>query len=109
MGRSVGSLGNADSQFAHAFGEAQRIQNLRERAGPLQHLVPLREFRNCLKEMDSFIEPFIQEALHHSPEDLDDKAAKSAGGATWLQSVAEFTRDRKGKRAILEYQSSCGS
>lgn len=42
------------------------------------------------------MEPFIQDALHHSPEDLNEKGANS-GGATWLHSVAEFTRDRQGK------------
>ncbi|KAL8721706.1 MAG: hypothetical protein Q9225_001656 [Loekoesia sp. 1 TL-2023] len=95
LGRSVGSLGNADSQFAHAFGEVQRIQNIRTRAGPLQRFVPLREFRKGLRVMDSFIEPFVQDALRHSPEELDEKKAKSTGGTTWLHSVAEFTRDRK--------------
>ncbi|KAI4191103.1 MAG: hypothetical protein L6R41_000324 [Letrouitia leprolyta] len=94
LGRSVDSLGNADSQFAQAFGEVQRLQNVRARAGPLQHFVPLKEFRKGLKVMDSFMEPFIQDALHHSPEDLNEKGANS-GGATWLHSVAEFTRDRQ--------------
>ncbi|KAL8943420.1 MAG: hypothetical protein Q9216_001058 [Gyalolechia sp. 2 TL-2023] len=95
LGRSVDSLGNTDSQFAQAFGEVQRIQNIRVRAGPLQHLVPRQEFRKGLRIMDSFIEPFIQDALRHSPEELDEKGAKSTGGSTWLHSVAEFTRDRK--------------
>lgn len=48
--------------------------------------------------MDSFIEPFVQDALRHSPEELDEKEAKSTGGTTWLHSVAEFTRDRKGNQ-----------
>lgn len=46
--------------------------------------------------MDSFIEPFVQDALNHSPEELDEKEAQSTNGSTWLQSVARFTRDRKG-------------
>ncbi|KAL9600753.1 MAG: hypothetical protein Q9219_002994 [cf. Caloplaca sp. 3 TL-2023] len=95
LGRSVGSLGNVDSQFAHAFNEVQRIQNIRERAGGLQYFVPLREFRKGLKVMDSFFEPFVQDALHHSPEESDEKRARSDGGSTWLHSVAESTRDRK--------------
>ncbi|KAL9029491.1 MAG: hypothetical protein Q9196_002274 [Gyalolechia fulgens] len=87
----VDSLGNADSQFAQAFGEVLRTQNIRLRAGPLQHLVPLRNFRKGLRVMDSFIEPFIRDALG----ELDDKCSKSTGGSTWLHSVAEFTRDRQ--------------
>ncbi|KAL8675055.1 MAG: hypothetical protein Q9168_000538 [Polycauliona sp. 1 TL-2023] len=96
LGRSVGSLGNADSQFAHAFAEVQRIQNTKQRAGPFHSLVPSKNFWKGLKVMDDFIEPFIQDALHHSPQELDEKETKSSSGSTWLQSVARFTRDRKG-------------
>lgn len=92
------SLGNADSDFAKAFGEVQRIQTVRERAGPLQRFVPLQEYRKGLKVMDSFIEPFVQDALRYSPAELDEKEAKES---TWLQSVAKFTRDRKGKSSTL--------
>ncbi|KAL8900661.1 MAG: hypothetical protein Q9192_000960 [Flavoplaca navasiana] len=95
LGRSVGSLGNADAQFARAFGDVQRIQNIRQRAGPFQVLVPLKKFWEGLKVMDAFIEPFVQDALNHSPEELDEKETKSGSGSTWLQSVARFTRDRK--------------
>ncbi|KAL8777315.1 MAG: hypothetical protein Q9213_007919 [Squamulea squamosa] len=95
LGRSVDSLGNGESQFAHAFSEVQRIQNTRARAGPFQHLVPSKNFWKGLKVMDSFIEPFIQDALNFSPEELDEKEAKSGNESTWLQSVAKFTRDRK--------------
>ncbi|KAI4110969.1 MAG: hypothetical protein LQ339_000971 [Xanthoria mediterranea] len=95
LGRSVGSLGNPDSQFAQAFGEVQRIQNMRQRAGPFQPLVPMTNFWKGLKVIDSFIEPFVQDALNNSPEELDEKEAKSMNGSTWLQSVARFTRDRQ--------------
>ncbi|KAL8999222.1 MAG: hypothetical protein Q9169_001887 [Polycauliona sp. 2 TL-2023] len=95
LGRSVGSLGNADSQFAHAFGEVQRIQNTLQRAGPFHSLVPSKNFWKGLKVMDAFIEPFVQDALNHSPQELDEKETKSSNGSTWLQSVARFTRDRK--------------
>ncbi|KAL8659577.1 MAG: hypothetical protein Q9226_000358 [Calogaya cf. arnoldii] len=98
LGRSVGSLGNPDSQFAHAFGEVQRIQNMRQRTGPFQRLVPSRNFWKGLKVMDAFIEPFIQDALNYSPEELDEKEVQSKTGSTWLQSVARFTRDRKAIR-----------
>ncbi|KAL8757781.1 MAG: hypothetical protein Q9184_004119 [Pyrenodesmia sp. 2 TL-2023] len=65
------------------------------RAGPLKHLVPLKEFWKGLKTMDAFIEPFVQEALCYTPDELDEKESKSTGGTTWLHSVAKFTRDRK--------------
>ncbi|KAL8690227.1 MAG: hypothetical protein Q9218_004278 [Villophora microphyllina] len=91
LGRSVDSLGNADSEFAKAFDEVQRIQTIRARAGPLQRFVPLQTFRRGLKLMASFIEPFIQEALHKGPGELDEKEGKEV---TWLDSVAKFTRDR---------------
>ncbi|KAL8845606.1 MAG: hypothetical protein Q9176_000242 [Flavoplaca citrina] len=95
LGRSVGSLGNADAQFARAFGDVQRIQNIRQRAGPFQVLVPLKKFWEGLKVMDAFIEPFVQDALNHTPEELDEKETESSSGSTWLQSVARFTRDPK--------------
>lgn len=49
--------------------------------------------------MDTFIEPFVQDALRYTPDELDENEAKSAGGTTWLHSVAKFTRDRKGKHS----------
>ncbi|KAL8738307.1 MAG: hypothetical protein Q9181_000896 [Wetmoreana brouardii] len=103
LGRSVDSLGNMDSDFAKAFGEVQRIQTIRGRAGPMQRFVPLQSFYKGLKVMDSFIEPFVQDALHSSssssPQKVwdDEKEPKESSGSTttWLQSVARFTRDRK--------------
>lgn len=52
--------------------------------------------------MDAFIEPFVQDALLNTPEELDEKEldekeARSSGNTTWLHSVARFTRDRQGK------------
>lgn len=47
--------------------------------------------------MDAFIEPFVQDALLNTPEELDEKEARSSGDTTWLHSVARFTRDRQGK------------
>ncbi|KAL8966211.1 MAG: hypothetical protein Q9183_003471 [Haloplaca sp. 2 TL-2023] len=65
---------------------------MRERAGPMQRFMPLSEYRRSLKVMDSFIEPFVQDALRFSPAELDEKEAKES---SWLHSVAKFTRDRK--------------
>ncbi|KAI4288177.1 MAG: hypothetical protein L6R35_002564 [Caloplaca aegaea] len=45
--------------------------------------------------MDAFIEPFVQDALLNTPEELDEKEARSSGDTTWLHSVARFTRDRQ--------------
>ncbi|KAI4104041.1 MAG: hypothetical protein L6R37_003523 [Teloschistes peruensis] len=91
LGRSANSLGNADSDFALAFDEVQRIQTIRVRSGPFQHFVPLWTFRRGLKVMASFIEPFVQEALCKDAGELGEKEGKES---TWLDSVARFTRDR---------------
>lgn len=93
LGRSANSLGNADSDFALAFDEVQRIQTIRVRSGPFQHFVPLWTFRRGLKVMASFIEPFVQEALCKDAGELGEKEGKES---TWLDSVARFTRDRTG-------------
>ena len=96
LGRSVGSLGSADSQFAQAFGEVQRVQNLLARAGPFQPLLPRRSFREGLKVINTFIEPFIQDTLRLSPEQLNEKDSAFSDEPTFLHSLAKFTRDREG-------------
>ncbi|KAL8959416.1 MAG: hypothetical protein Q9193_003720 [Seirophora villosa] len=81
--------------FNGAFAKVQSIQNMRMRAGPLKHFVPLREFRKSLRTIDAFIEPFIQDALRYTPEELDEKETRSIEDTTLLRSVAKFTRDRQ--------------
>ncbi|KAI4277906.1 MAG: hypothetical protein L6R38_005347 [Xanthoria sp. 2 TBL-2021] len=99
LGRSVGSLAHADPSFAHAFNEVQRVQALKTRAGPFGWLIPKRSFREGLKVMDEFIEPFIQDTLRFSAQQLEDQALKS-GHRTFLHGLATFTKDRKGDISI---------
>ncbi|KAL8704176.1 MAG: hypothetical protein Q9201_002674 [Fulgogasparrea decipioides] len=99
LGRSVDSLGNVDSDFAKAFEEVQRIQTIRARAGPMQRFVPMQSFYKGLEVINSFIEPFVQDALHSSSaqglSDDEKEPKENSSSTTWLQSVAKFTRDRK--------------
>ncbi|KAL8710302.1 MAG: hypothetical protein Q9220_005072 [cf. Caloplaca sp. 1 TL-2023] len=94
LGRSVGSLTNADSSFAKSYNEVLRKQTLKMRAGPLGRLVPMRSFWKGLMAINDFIEPFIQDTLSLSISELEDQAAKSEN-QTFLHSLARFTKDRK--------------
>jgi cytochrome P450 len=94
LGSSSGSLENSQVQFAEAFAEAQRVQNIIARAGPLIPLIPKSSFRKALKQINEFVEPFIERALRLSQQELDEKT-KSDEGYTFLHALASFTRDRK--------------
>jgi cytochrome P450 len=94
LGNSSGSLENSQVQFAEAFAEAQRVQNIIARAGPLIPLIPKSSFRKALKQINEFVEPFIERALRLSQQELDEKT-KSDEGYTFLHALASFTRDRK--------------
>ncbi|KAF8853365.1 putative cytochrome 52A4 [Acephala macrosclerotiorum] len=94
LGRSVGSLEVPEQEFASAFGEVQRVQNLIARAGPFHPLVPRRSFFRGIKIIDDFVHPFIEQTLRLSPEELATKT-KSEEGYTFLHALAGFTRDRK--------------
>ncbi|EPE29570.1 Cytochrome P450 [Glarea lozoyensis ATCC 20868] len=94
LGRSVGNLENHEVAFAEAFGEVQKWQNIIARSGPMNKLVPRKQFFKHLKTLNEFVEPFIDEALALSPEELATKS-KSDEGYTFLHALAAFTRDRK--------------
>ena len=94
LGSSSGSLENSQVQFAEAFAEAQRVQNIIARAGPLIPFIPKSSFRKALKHINEFVEPFIERALRLSQQELDEKT-KSDEGYTFLHALASFTRDRK--------------
>ena len=49
--------------------------------------------------MDECIEPFIQDTLKFSTQQLEDQALKS-GHSIFLHSLATFTKDRKGNDSI---------
>ncbi|KAI4216873.1 MAG: hypothetical protein LQ351_000822 [Letrouitia transgressa] len=93
LGRSVDSLGHPDRPFAKAFAEVQRVQTMIARAGPFQRFVSRRTFYESLAIMNSFIEPFIQETLKSSPQELEEKH-KSTSRESFLDALGKFTRDR---------------
>ncbi|TVY40719.1 Cytochrome P450, partial [Lachnellula occidentalis] len=114
LGRSAGSLENPELEFAEAFAEIQRIQSVLTRAGsaiippptPLPHAPVLTQVRYLnkffprttlnkkLKILNEFVNPFIDDALRLTPEDLATKT-KSEEGYTFLHALAGFTRDRQ--------------
>ncbi|KAK2626072.1 hypothetical protein QTJ16_004334 [Diplocarpon rosae] len=93
LGSSLGSLEVPEQAFAEAFGEVQRVQNIIARAGPLKKLVPRASFHAGIKTINSFVNPYIEQALALSPAELTSKT-KSEQGYTFLHALASFTRDR---------------
>lgn len=65
---------------------------------PLRHFHSRRSFYAGLKTMEEFIEPFIDETLALSPEELESKLSKSD---TFIHALARYTRDRKMMRDQL--------
>ncbi|TVY20558.1 Cytochrome P450, partial [Lachnellula arida] len=94
LGRSAGSLDNPELEFADAFAEIQRIQNYLARAGPLNKFFPRTTFNKKLKILNEFVNPFIDDTLRLTPEELATKT-KSEEGYTFLHALAGFTRDRQ--------------
>jgi len=60
---------------------------------PLEFLVPRKSFKEGLKVINEFVNPFIDHALSLSPEELATKT-KTEEGYTFLHALASFTRDR---------------
>ena len=87
-------LSTHQQEFAEAFGEVQRVQNLITRAGPLNRLVPRGSYRRGLKVINTFVNQYVERALRLSPEELATRT-KSDMGYTFLHELASFTRDRK--------------
>ena len=111
LGRSVDSLEIQEQEFAEAFSEAQRVQNIITRAGydpvsplpltvanlfhsPLNTLVPRRNFKKAIAVINEFVNPYIEDTLRLTQEELATKT-KSEEGYTFLHALASFTRDRK--------------
>ena len=93
LGRSVDSLQNSQTEFADAFAVVQNVQAQIARAGPLQHLIPKKNFRKGLKVINQFVGQYIDQALQLSPDELE-KVTKSDEGYTFLHALASHTRDR---------------
>ncbi|KAK6068712.1 cytochrome p450 52a11 [Seiridium cupressi] len=94
LGLDVQSLTTPRQEFADAFNEVQRVQNIKARAGTLKGFVPVKSFRAGLKVINELCETYIDRALQLSTEELASKT-KSDEGYTFLHELALFTRDRK--------------
>jgi cytochrome P450 len=94
LGNDVKSLTTPVNDFAQAFGEAQRIQNIISRAGPLNKFFPRGDFNRHMAVINKFIDKYIDLALQLPPSELESKS-KSDTGYTFLHALASFTRDRK--------------
>jgi hypothetical protein len=61
---------------------------------PMNGLVPRRKFYKALKVINEMVNPFIEQTLRLSPEELASKT-KSESGYTFLHALATYTRDRQ--------------
>jgi len=96
LGASVDSLDHPQTHFADAFSNAQRIQSIIARVGPLNWAVPRQRmgFYSSIKTIDEFVDLYIDKALALSPEELSEKGVHGSG-YTFLHAIAGYTRDRK--------------
>jgi len=93
LGHSVNSLENPQDRFADAFATIQNVQSTIARVGPLNRFVPRKAFHASIKIMEEFMQPFIEQTLQLTPEELEKKS-KSDEGYNFLYALASFTRDR---------------
>ncbi|KAF2850239.1 cytochrome P450 alkane hydroxylase-like protein [Plenodomus tracheiphilus IPT5] len=95
LGQSVESLHNPQTEFADAFGNAQHIQSLVARVGPLNWLIPRKYmgFYSSIKTMNDFVSTYIDKALTLSPSELEEKSNHDSS-YTFLHAIASYTRDR---------------
>ncbi|KAJ4405018.1 hypothetical protein N0V91_005563 [Didymella pomorum] len=96
LGVSVDSLENPQTKFADAFGNAQRVQSIIARVGPLNWAVPRKRmgFYDSIDTINDFVSTFIDRALALSPEELNEKSNHDSG-YTFLHAIAGYTRDRQ--------------
>ncbi|PGH06917.1 hypothetical protein AJ79_06390 [Helicocarpus griseus UAMH5409] len=92
LGQSVDSLDDPKVVFAESFQYVLHRQSELFRAGPVSPLLFRKEFHHNLKKMDDFMQPFIDEVLTMSTEELDKKLSKKD---TFLHALARFTKDPK--------------
>ncbi|KAG0136756.1 cytochrome P450 [Tuber indicum] len=91
LGHSVDSLGSPQVEFARAFADIQKHMSDKSKAGPLRWIFPEGKYRKDLKVLNSFVEPYVEQALRIGPEELKSKNEKSYN---FLHALAEFTRDK---------------
>jgi cytochrome P450 len=94
LGMDVKSMSTPRQEFADAFAEVQRVQNIITRAGPLNTLIPRGTFKSGIKIIEELINRYIDLALNLPPEELASKS-KGDQGYTFLHALAGFTKDRK--------------
>lgn len=92
LGESVNSIEHGSHAFALAFQQIQEHMNNVSRAGPLRHFLKTKQFKENLKILNNFVEPFVEKTLHMRPEELK---GKSESDYNFLHALAEFTRDPK--------------
>ncbi|TFB06368.1 Cytochrome P450 52A1 [Trichoderma ghanense] len=85
------------NDFAEAFAQAQRLQNIMVRASRLRWLIPKGTYRASIRKIDAFVNGFIQRALLMGPDELAARSSdnKGTGSYTFLHALAGFTRDPK--------------
>ncbi|KAK8236960.1 putative cytochrome 52A4 [Phyllosticta capitalensis] len=94
FGRSVDSQENPSVEFADAFAKVQHTQSVMAKIGPVNRFYPRGEFRRNIKKMEAFVQPFLEQALSLSPEELE-KRTKNEEGFTFLHALAGYTRDAR--------------
>ncbi|EFY86805.1 hypothetical protein J3458_017287 [Metarhizium acridum] len=94
LGTDVKSMSTPKQEFAEAFNNVQRFQNIASRASNLRWLIPKWQYRADLRVINTFVGRFIDLALQMTPEELESKS-KADKGYTFLHELARFTRDPK--------------
>ena len=77
LGKSVNSLDNPQAEFATAFAEVQKVQNLITRSGGLSFLISKGSYWAGLKVINAFVEPFIERVLSLNISELKEKTNQS--------------------------------
>ncbi|KAG5940085.1 hypothetical protein E4U53_007665 [Claviceps sorghi] len=94
LGASVGSLDNPRSEFSRAFTEVQRAQMILTILSPFWNFIPKRKYRNGIKKIEEFMNPFIAATLELSSEELET-LSRSDKDFTFLHHVALMSKDPK--------------
>ncbi|KAK7722119.1 hypothetical protein SLS63_009261 [Diaporthe eres] len=94
LGTSVNSLNNPKHEFVEAFTEVQRVQMMLTILAPFRWLVPKRRYNKGIRVLERFMKPYIEQALALPPSELD-KLSKSDKSATFLHSIARYSRNPK--------------
>ncbi|KAA8899641.1 cytochrome P450 52A5 [Sphaerosporella brunnea] len=92
LGASVDSLKYGNVEFAVAFQRIQAHMNNVSRAGPLRIFLDTKQFKQDLKVLNAFVEPFVEKVSRMRPEELK---GKDESDYNFLHALAQFTRDPK--------------